>query len=141
MDVPTAKPPCIRLSRVYEFSSSHELTCLEPNHPCMRNHGHNYVLTLTLERVGELENGMVKEVRALDVSVKPVLSEVDHYKLNDLAGSPADPNKLLAQPSVERIAQWFWWRLQFLSLSPGYRLVYLKVEETSRIYAEIIASR
>lgn len=36
------------ISKDFEFSASHELRLLPETHKCSGNHGHNYVVTLTL---------------------------------------------------------------------------------------------
>ncbi|MGH3882864.1 MAG: 6-pyruvoyl trahydropterin synthase family protein, partial [Pseudonocardiaceae bacterium] len=36
------------ISKDFEFSASHELRLLPETHKCRGNHGHNYVVTLTL---------------------------------------------------------------------------------------------
>lgn len=79
------------LSRRYHFSAAHRLHSVhfseEDNRkiygPCMRDHGHNYYLWISVCGTISPETGVLMDVRALDALVKHhVLSKVDHYTLN-----------------------------------------------------------
>ena len=81
----------LRLTRSYHFSAGHRLENPalgeEENAriygPCYRQHGHNYLLEVTVG--GELDpvTGMSADLAAVDAAVEAaVLSRVDHYDLS-----------------------------------------------------------
>lgn len=89
-----------RISKEFHFSYSHQLHGLEEGHPCGRVHGHNGILVVELEGVGELnEAGFVRDYRELSPVKEFIDENVDHYHLNDVFDF---------QPSSENIAKWFY---------------------------------
>jgi 6-pyruvoyltetrahydropterin/6-carboxytetrahydropterin synthase len=78
-----------RIAKSFEFSASHQLTHLPPEHPCARLHGHNYTVVLILQAAQtDPESNMVLDFRELD-RVKRYLDQTfDHRHLNDVLGKP-----------------------------------------------------
>jgi len=81
----------LMLTRRYEFAAAHQLNGLRPNHKCARLHGHNYVLEITVTGAGGVEErppdaapGMVIDAGDIDISVRPVITRLDHQHLNGL---------------------------------------------------------
>lgn len=71
------------ISKEFNFSASHQLHGLATDHPCMRMHGHNYVLKVFLR--GELnKEGFVQDYRDLKPISEWVESTLDHRHLNDV---------------------------------------------------------
>ena len=72
----------MRLTKRYYLECAHQLSGLRPNHKCMRLHGHNYMVDLTVvpktkaEKAGEdwevMKDGMVIDVGELDIVVAPM---------------------------------------------------------------------
>lgn len=86
------------IGRTYRFESAHRLPLLPETHKCHHLHGHNYRIEILA--TGELdERGFVLDFAELDEIVLPLLKQIDHKVLNDVAG--------LENPTAELIAQWF----------------------------------
>jgi len=65
------------ITRKYLFSAAHRLE----GHPkCSRCHGHNYVVTVTLNAEA-LEDGMVLDYSKMDAVIKPIIDRYDHRYL------------------------------------------------------------
>ena len=137
----------IYLTRRYEFEAAHQLNGLVPQHKCSRLHGHNYRMDITVsvddadpEPKNGLKNGMVLDAEALDVSVRPVLKRIDHRFLNELGETPDEAvafEPMRSQPTAENIARWAWWRLAFIGNGGQQRLESIRVQENSRLWAEV----
>ena len=123
----------LRLTRSYHFSAGHRLenTALgeEENAriygPCYRQHGHNYLLEVTVG--GELDpvTGMSADLAAVDAAVEAaVLSRVDHY---DLSATVPELSGVIT--TGESLARTFWQWLE-PALPPG-RLRRVAVVETA----------
>jgi 6-pyruvoyltetrahydropterin/6-carboxytetrahydropterin synthase len=71
------------ISKEFHFSAAHQLVGLSEDHPCMRVHGHNYVLKVFLR--GELNNdGFVQDYRELASISDWIQNTLDHRNLNDV---------------------------------------------------------
>ena len=76
-------PGRFTISKDFEFSASHELSFLPEAHKCARNHGHNYVVTLTLT-AGQLDEfGFVTDFGDLAPFGDYLKSALDHRLIND----------------------------------------------------------
>ena len=123
----------LRLTRSYHFSAGHRLEnpalAEEENAriygQCYRQHGHNYLLEVTVG--GELDpvTGMSADLAAVDAAVEAaVLSRVDHYDL-----SATVPELAGVITTGEGLARTFWQWLE-PALPPG-RLRRVAVVETA----------
>jgi 6-pyruvoyltetrahydropterin/6-carboxytetrahydropterin synthase len=87
-----------RIARTYRFEAAHLLPLVPEGHRCRNLHGHNYRVTIVLR--GSLDaRGFVRDFAEIDSVVEPLLRQLDHRLLNDLAG--------LENPTAEIIAAWF----------------------------------
>jgi 6-pyruvoyltetrahydropterin/6-carboxytetrahydropterin synthase len=94
------------ISKQFGFSASHELKHLPTDHQCRRNHGHNYLVTLTLA-TQKLTAGQswVRDYGDLAPFKALLDATLDHRFLNDALGTP--------MPTAEAIAYWlFEWAIQ-----------------------------
>jgi len=123
----------LRLTRSYHFSAGHRLENPalgeEENAriygPCYRQHGHNYLLEVTVG--GDLDpvTGMSADLAAVDAAVEAaVLSRVDHY---DLSATVPELSGVIT--TGESLARTFWQWLE-PALPPG-RLRRVAVVETA----------
>ena len=123
----------LRLTRSYHFSAGHRLENPalgeEENAriygPCYRQHGHNYLLEVTVG--GDLDpvTGMSADLAAVDAAVQAaVLSRVDHY---DLSATVPELSGVIT--TGEGLARTFWQWLE-PALPPG-RLRRVAVVETA----------
>ncbi len=81
----------VTLARTYHFSAGHRLASAalseEENRafygPCVRSHGHNYLVEVTVAGRVDPVTGMAHDLDRLDATVKQaVIDLVDHHNLN-----------------------------------------------------------
>jgi len=133
-------PQPIRVTRRESFNAAHQLRdprlSDEENRrlygKCVNQHGHNYVLEVTV--AGEIDpaNGYVIDLKRLsDVICQEVVEHVDHRNLNTdvawLAGNI---------PTAENLALAFWQRLE--PALPAGLLHSVRVAETDKNWAECV---
>jgi 6-pyruvoyltetrahydropterin/6-carboxytetrahydropterin synthase len=92
-----------RLTRDYCFEAAHFLPRVPDGHKCRRMHGHSYQVRVTLEAEVDPELGWLMDFADIDKVVDPLLAELDHRVLNDVAG--------LENPTSEVLAFWLWRQL------------------------------
>lgn len=89
----------VELSCEFRYEAAHRLPLVPEGHQCGRMHGHSYKLTVTVRGPVGLD-GFVVDFADVKQEVKPVVAELDHRVLNDIAG--------LDNPTVENQLIWFW---------------------------------
>lgn len=89
----------VELSCEFRYEAAHRLPLVPEGHQCGRMHGHSYKLTVTVRGPVGLD-GFVIDFADVKQEVKPVVAELDHRVLNDIAG--------LDNPTVENQLIWFW---------------------------------
>ena len=140
-----AELPLIRMTRKVAFSSGHrywiESLSREENHTLFGrwasrfNHGHNYVLSVTVEGIVDPLNGMVVNIKRVDDVLRDqIVGICDQRSLNDEV--PALTGQVTC---LENVLRWIW------DLLPGVlpresMLVGLKLEEMPTLYAEMNAT-
>jgi 6-pyruvoyltetrahydropterin/6-carboxytetrahydropterin synthase len=93
----------MEISREYGFEAAHRLPNVPEGHKCARLHGHSFRVVVHVEGpVGET-TGWVMDFADLDAAAGPIVGQLDHRYLNDIAG--------LENPTSERVAEWLWDRL------------------------------
>lgn len=92
------------LKQHFQIESARYLPHLPKDHPCARMHGHSFKIILTL--VGELDPkiGWVQDYHEISEIMKPLLSQLDHHVLNEIAG--------LENPTSELLAKWIYDKTQ-----------------------------
>jgi len=88
-----------RISKRFEFSATHVLAGLPPDHKCGRLHGHNYVVELEVEAETLDDTGFVLDYGHLSLVKDWIDATLDHRHLND-----AMPKN--ASPTAENLARW-----------------------------------
>lgn len=100
---PAASKLTTRIGRTYRFESAHHLPLLPEGHRCRNLHGHNYRVEVVVS--GKLDpRGFVMDFAEMDAAIMPMIREVDHRLLNEIAG--------LENPTAEIIANWFFQRIE-----------------------------
>ncbi len=136
-------PPALLLTRRVTFAAAHVLRRDEWDEerneavfgPCARDHGHNYVLEVSVGGEPDPETGMVLNLRDLDRAVREAIVEhVDHRHLNRDV-----PFLESVVPTAENLALAFWGRLErCLQESPsGPRLRRLRLIESENNAVEV----
>lgn len=94
--------PHATIGRFYRFESAHFLPKVPEGHRCRNLHGHNYRVEIAI--AGAVDGrGFVKDFAEVDALVLPLIGQLDHKLLNEIAG--------LENPTAEIIARWFLDRL------------------------------
>lgn len=94
----------IRLSKSFTFEAAHWLPTFPEGHKCRRMHGHSFKFDVVVEGEVAPEKGYLIDYGDIKVAAGPVVQELDHYVLNDIAG--------LDNPTSEMIAVWLYDRLK-----------------------------
>lgn len=75
------------ISKEFHFCASHQLEFLaqsQPDHPCARDHGHNYVVIVEISGQELNENWFILDYRNLDWFKKCIDEKYDHRRLNNV---------------------------------------------------------
>jgi 6-pyruvoyltetrahydropterin/6-carboxytetrahydropterin synthase len=94
----------VDIFKEFTFEAAHRLPNVEPGHKCARLHGHSFVVRVHVEGPVDQHLGWVSDFADLTESMQPLLEQLDHYYLNEVAG--------LENPTSERLACWIWEHLQ-----------------------------
>lgn len=131
----------VRITRRATFAAAHVLCRPEWDEqrnravfgPCAHDHGHNYVVEVTVTGAVDPDTGMVANLKNIDRVIKrELIEEVDHRHLN------RDVTFLSGLiPTAENLALAAWQRLE-PHLKPA-RLVRLRITESENNSAEVVA--
>lgn len=102
----------------FTFEAAHRLPHVPSDHKCARLHGHSFAVRISLAGPLDPKLGWVMDFADIKGIVAPVIDELDHRYLNDIAG--------LENPTSEILARWLWQRLA--QALPG--LAAVEVRET-----------
>jgi 6-pyruvoyltetrahydropterin/6-carboxytetrahydropterin synthase len=129
----------IELTRQYHFSAGHRLesASLSPEDnarlygQCYRQHGHNYLVEVTVGGRLDPITGMATDLGALDAAVKRViLDHVDHFDL-----SSAVPALTGVTTTGENLARAFWeWLEPTLSAGSLRRVAVVETDNNTFEY-------
>ena len=92
-----------RITKSFSFDAAHWLPHVPEDHKCRRMHGHTYTVVLGLEGEIDPQLGWVQDYGEITAACRPLLRELDHRCLNDIAG--------LENPTAEILAAWIHGRL------------------------------
>jgi 6-pyruvoyltetrahydropterin/6-carboxytetrahydropterin synthase len=136
-------PPALLLTRRVTFASAHVLRRDDWDEErnadvfgvCARDHGHNYVLEVSVGGAPDQETGMVVNLRELDRVVREaVVDHVDHRHLNHDV-----PFLRGVLPTAENVALACWARLEdhLRESAPGARLCRVRLVESENNTVEV----
>ena len=94
-------------------------------------HGHNYVLELSVRGPVDPIDGMVVNIKTVDLELKQLLTSIDHKMLND-----AMPEFASEVPTTERLAQILWSHIPE-TIGAAHR-VSIRLEEHPGMSVEIL---
>ena len=92
------------LIRTFRFEAAHSLPNLPAEHKCRRFHGHSYRVDVHVAGPIDPQKGWVMDFGDIKRAAAPLLEELDHRMLSDVAG--------LENSTSEMIAAHFWKRLK-----------------------------
>ncbi len=102
------------LRKSVTFEAAHRLPHLPTDHKCSRLHGHSFRVTLVVRGPLEEQKGWLMDYADLKAVLYPVVDQLDHRYLNDIAG--------LENPTSEVIARWIYNKLK-PTLKPLYQVI------------------
>lgn len=112
------------ITKRFDFSASHQLRGLPPEHQCSRLHGHNYAVELELG-ADELDHrGFVVDYGDLSVFKTYLDDKLDHRHLNDC---------MAANPTAEHLADMLH---GVATVMLGSAVLAVRVHETPKTCAE-----
>jgi 6-pyruvoyltetrahydropterin/6-carboxytetrahydropterin synthase len=114
-----------RVRKQFSFSAAHRLTNLAPDHPCMRQHGHNYLVEVVLCSV-DLDpiTRFVVDYRELDKFKQWLDDTCDHKDLNEVFTN--------MQTTAENLAHAFF----TVCKQQWQQTLMVRVSETPKTWAE-----
>jgi len=110
------------LIKTFRFEAAHHLASVPDTHKCRRLHGHSYRVDVHV--TGEVDgvSGMVMDFGLIVAAVAPIIEQLDHRLLNDIAG--------LENSTSERIARYIWDHAK--PLLPGLSALTIWESDTAR---------
>jgi len=93
----------VELVKDFRFEAAHWLPNVPEGHKCRRMHGHSFRGEVAVRGEVDPKTGWLIDFADLKRAVDPIVHELDHYCLNDIAG--------LDNPTSEMVAVWLWNRL------------------------------
>lgn len=111
------------ITKQFEFSASHSLDHLPPDHKCHFLHGHNYVVEVVLESAELNRDGFVRDYGELEPLKDFIDGKLDHRHLNDVVPGPT---------TAENIARFLY------DFASGHwsEVAAVRVSETPKTWAE-----
>lgn len=94
----------VRLTKQFHFEAAHRLPTFPEGHKCRRLHGHSFRFDVVVEGEVDPAKGYLVDYGDIKQAAAPVLQQLDHFYLNEIAG--------LGNPTSEVLAQWIWQRLK-----------------------------
>jgi 6-pyruvoyltetrahydropterin/6-carboxytetrahydropterin synthase len=114
----------VELVKDFRFEAAHFLPNVAEGHKCRRTHGHSFKGEIAVRGPVDPKLGWVMDFADLKKAVDPIVTELDHYLLNDIPG--------LENPTSELLAIWLWRRL--VPLVPNLYRVTIEETCTSRCH-------
>ena len=93
----------MEIFREFTFEAAHRLPNVPADHKCARLHGHSFRVAVHVDGAVDAERGWVVDFAEVARRFAPILTQLDHYYLNEIDG--------LENPTSEHLAIWIWDRL------------------------------
>ena len=89
-----------RLTKDFTFEAAQTLPSAPEGHKCRKMHGHSFKVEVSVEGEVDRARGWVYDHAEIGAAMKPLIGQLDHSYLNEVAG--------LENPTIENMAAWFW---------------------------------
>ena len=93
----------VDLTKTFSFEAAHLLPRLPDGHKCRRLHGHSFRCDVVVRGDVDPELGWLTDYADIKAVIDPVISQLDHRYLNEIAD--------LDNPTSEQICRWIWQRI------------------------------
>src|SRR4051812_16137099 len=87
-----------RLTKDFTFEAAQTLPGAPEGHKCRKMHGHSFKVEISFEGPVDPNSGWVYDHAQVSSAMKPLLQQLDHSYLNEIAG--------LENPTIENMAAW-----------------------------------
>ncbi len=115
----------MRIFKAFQIEAAHFLPDAPEGHKCRRMHGHSFRVEIHVSGAVNKQRGWVTDFAGIGRACQPLVEELDHSCLNEVAG--------LENPTSENLAVWIWERLA--PALPGLcRVVVLETPGAGCIY-------
>jgi 6-pyruvoyltetrahydropterin/6-carboxytetrahydropterin synthase len=94
----------MRIYKEFRFEAAHFLPSAAPGTANARVHGHSFRARVTIDGTPAADTGLIFHFDELAAAMRDAHDALDHQLLNEVEG--------LQTPTLERIAEWLWHRLQ-----------------------------
>ena len=91
-----SRPMFVRLTKQFHFEAAHFLPTFPADHKCHRMHGHSFRFDVVVAGKVDEGKGYLIDYGDIRKVVDPIVAQLDHYLLNEIAG--------LSNPTSEMIA-------------------------------------
>ena len=116
----------MEIFKVFKFEAAHCLPNVPHGHKCAQVHGHSFRVEIHVRGKADPHTGWVMDFADIAVVFQPILDQLDHKYLNDIAG--------LTNPTSENLAKWIWQYLQ-PALPQLSKVVIQESSESGCVYA------
>lgn len=96
--------PTMELYKDFRFEAAHLLPEVPEGHKCARLHGHSFRVRITISGEMNPKTGWIVDFDNIRQAFEPLLEQLDHHYLNEIAG--------LENPTSEHLVHWIWSRLK-----------------------------
>lgn len=93
----------VRLTKDFSFEAAQTLPNVPEGHKCRQMHGHSFRIEISVEGDVDEATGWLYDHARISRAMNPILDQLDHSYLNEVAG--------LENPTIENMCRWFWERL------------------------------
>lgn len=111
-----------RLTKDFTFEAAQTLPLAPEGHKCRKMHGHSFKVEVSVEGEVDRSVGWVYDHARIGAAMKPLIAQLDHSYLNEIAG--------LQNPTIENMAAWFWEKIE--AQCPGLCEIVIHETPTAR---------
>jgi len=94
----------VRLKKSFGFEAAHSLPTFPDGHKCRRLHGHSFRFDVIVQGEVDPARGYLIDYGDIKAAAEPIVQQLDHRYLNEIAG--------LENPTSEVLARWIFDRLK-----------------------------